>query len=139
MPDKQNRLSKFWHELKRRKVVSVIIVYATTAFILLQLANLFENILSLPPWFDKVILIALIIGFPIAIIFSWIFDVSSKGITKTESEPEEEALDALENPVSEKSIAVLPFQDMSPEKDQEYFCDGIAEEIINGLTHINEL
>src|SRR5665811_516725 len=85
MTEKQNKLNKFWKELKRRKVVGVIIVYATTAFILIQLANLLENTLNLPPWFDAVITIALIIGFPIAVIFSWVFDVSSKGIQKTDS------------------------------------------------------
>jgi len=148
MTDQPNKLNKFWHELKRRKVIGVIIVYVPTAFILMEAANLFEEALNLPSWFDTVITIALIIGFPIAIIFSWIFDVSSKGIIKTEPELslEKAPESKTEEKVSEErfshianSIAVLPFQDMSSEKDQEYFCDGIAEEIINALAHVSSL
>ena len=78
MPASQNKLNKFFQELKRRKVIAVIVVYATTAFILLELSSNLEESLNLPEWFDTVITVILIIGFPIAIVFSWIFDVSLK-------------------------------------------------------------
>ncbi len=138
MEEQQNKLTRFWHELKRRKVVAVIIVYATTAFILMQLADLLEESLHLPDWVTSLVTILLITGFPIAIIFSWIFDVSSKGITKTEPEPEKEPTKSNKS-ANEKSIVVLPFQNMSSDPEQEYFSDGIAEEIINSLTYISEL
>ncbi|MBT6006263.1 MAG: hypothetical protein HOG79_11125, partial [Prolixibacteraceae bacterium] len=88
MPEKQSKLSKFWQELKRRKVVRVIIVYATTAFILLQLISILIEPLHLPQWVMTLVIVLLGIGFPIAVIFSWIFDVTPTGIEVTHSTKE---------------------------------------------------
>jgi len=86
MPDHQNKLDKFWQQLKRRKVIRVIIVYATTAFILLQLVDLIKEPLNLPHWIMTFFIVLLLIGFPIAVIFSWIFDITPQGIEITESD-----------------------------------------------------
>ena len=144
MPGNPNKLVRFWQELKRRRVFNVIVVYATAAFIIIELvSNVFEPLL-LPEWTPTLVIVILAIMFPIALIFSWIFDVTFQGIKKTEPlasevQPEEvRSTSAIFAPF-DKSIAVLPFQDMSPNKDQEYFCDGITEEIINALTHIESL
>jgi len=134
MSNSPNKLAQLWQELRRRRVIHVIIVYATAAFVIIELVNNVFEPLSLPDWTPTMAIVILIIGFPFAIIFSWIFDVSAKGITRTENASTSDNLSIFEN-----SIAVLSFQDMSPEKNQEYFCDGIAEEIINALTHVESL
>jgi len=144
MPPSPNKLSRFWKELKRRRVIHVIIVYATAAFVIIELTSIVAPSLGLPDWTLNFIIILLCIGFPFAIIFSWIYDITLKGIRKTESI---ELADKKGKDVSasdkesrfENSIAVLPFEDMSPQKDQEYFCDGITEELINVLAHVESL
>ena len=139
-----NKLSQFWQELKRRRVIHVIIVYATSAFVIIELVNNVYETLNLPEWTPTLVILLLVVGFPIALIFSWIYDITLKGITKTEPVEQTRKKKKGNSPVDresrfENSIAVLPFQDMSPKKDQEYFCDGIAEEIINALARVESL
>ena len=85
MPANPNKLSQFWQELKRRKVVRVMIVYASAAFVIIELVNNVYETLNLPGWTPALILIILAIGFPLSIIFSWIFDVTPEGVKKTEA------------------------------------------------------
>ena len=81
----QSPLVKFWQELKRRKVMKVIIVYATMAFIVLQLLSILIEPLFLPDWVMTLVIVLLAIGFPIAIVFSWIFDITPTGLEVTQS------------------------------------------------------
>ncbi len=165
-----NKLSRIWQELKRRNVVRVITVYAGAAFVIIELINNITEPLRLPDWTPTFVIVLLAIGFPIVIIFSWIYDVHPKeGMVKTEPahklKTEEISKSfsswkiasyisfavivgliilnvvprANDKQIVDKSIAVLPFEDMSIEQDQEYFCDGIAEEIINSLTQLDNL
>jgi len=85
MPPGSNKLSQFWQELKRRKVIKVIAMYAGVAYILIELASNVAEPLHLPEWFPTFVILLLVIGFPITIILSWIFDVTPEGIKKTES------------------------------------------------------
>jgi tetratricopeptide (TPR) repeat protein len=85
MSESPNKMIRFWQELKRRKTGKIIIAYAATAFILLQLADILTPALLLPEWTTRLITLILIIGFPIAVIFSWVFDITPEGIKKTES------------------------------------------------------
>ncbi len=85
MPEQSNNPLNFWQELKRRKVIRVIIGYAATAFIIMEAGDIMLPRLGLPDWTVTFIIILLIVGFPIAIIFSWIFDITPEGVKKTES------------------------------------------------------
>ena len=88
MSQKPNKLSRFWQELKRRRVIHVIIVYATAAYVIIELINNVTEPLNLPEWTPTLIIIILFVGFPLAIIFSWIFDVTPEGIEKTKPSKE---------------------------------------------------
>jgi len=83
MPTNPNKLSQFWQELKRRRVVHVIVVYATAAFVILEAVDIIFPRLNFPDWTVTFVMILLAVGFPIALIFSWIFDVTPEGIEKT--------------------------------------------------------
>jgi tetratricopeptide (TPR) repeat protein len=83
MPNKPSNLGQFWQELKRRKVVRVIFVYAATSFVIMELVDIIEDPLLLPEWTLTLVIVLLSIGFPIAIIFSWIFDITPEGLKKT--------------------------------------------------------
>ncbi|RLE06439.1 MAG: hypothetical protein DRJ13_00130 [Bacteroidetes bacterium] len=84
MPGSPNRLIQFWQELKRRKVIRVMAMYAATAFIIMEAGDIMLPRLGLPDWTVTFIIILLIVGFPITIILSWIFDVTPEGVKKTE-------------------------------------------------------
>ncbi len=84
MPGSPNRLIQFWQELKRRKVIKVMAMYAATAFIIIEAGDIMLPRLGLPDWTVTFIIILLIVGFPITIILSWIFDVTPEGVRKTE-------------------------------------------------------
>jgi hypothetical protein len=75
MPGNPNKLSQFWQELKRRRVIHVIIVYATASYVIIELVTNIAEPLNLPEWTSTLIIALLAIGFPIAIIYSWIFDI----------------------------------------------------------------
>lgn len=83
MARKTNHRGGFWHELKRRKVYNVITIYAGTAFIILQVASLVKDPLHLPDWTLGLVIVLLCIGFVLAVFFSWVYDITSKGLVRT--------------------------------------------------------
>jgi len=85
MTTNPNKLSHLWRELKRRKVIQVIVVYATAAFMILEAVEMVFTRLNFPDWTISFVMILLAIGFPLAIIFSWIFDYTPTGIMKTKT------------------------------------------------------
>ena len=82
MSENPNKLVQFWQELKRRRVVHVIIVYSTAAFVIIELVNNIFEPLHLPDWTPTFAIIVLVIGFPLALIFSWIFDITNEGVKR---------------------------------------------------------
>ena len=167
-----NKLSRFWQELKRRKVIHVITVYAGAAFVIIELVNNITEPLRLPEWTPALVIILLAIGFPIVIIVSWIYDVHPEGgLIKTE--PADKVKPEEEHPSSNgwkiasyisfvvivglivlnifggnrgprldkslaKSIAVLPFENMSDNSEFAYLGDAMTDEIIMQLYKIHE-
>jgi len=132
-------MRNFFAELKRRKVYSVAVAYAVAGWALAQ------GIAQVFPVFDisnlvvRLIVLLIVLGFPVALILSWFFDLTRYGIVRTPDRPEIE-IDVV-RPIgsNEKSIAVLPFADLSSAKDHDYFSDGIAEEILAALAKIEGL
>jgi adenylate cyclase len=99
MPQKPNKLSRFWQELKRRRVIHVITVYASASFVIIDLVGNLKEPLNLPPLLPTILIIILAVGFPLAVLLSWIYDLTSEGIEKTKplSEIREEKRTAVPN------------------------------------------
>lgn len=171
-------MEKLFRELRRRSVFRVAGVYAVIGWLLVQVAVALETALEMPAWFDAVVTSLLLIGFPIALILAWAFELTPAGMVRTaplganETAPEtgrkldyvllaglglvailvvgdrflpspartarhDSGMSAAD--LSDKSIAVLPFADMSAEGDQGYFADGLSEELLNALSKITDL
>jgi adenylate cyclase len=119
----------FLEELKRRKVIRVVVAYVIVGWLLIQVAETTFAPMGLPDWSLTLVIVLVVLGLPLAAILAWGFDITPDGIEKTADAVTPEGL----------SIAVLPFPDMSAEKDQEHFCDGLTEELLNVLTRIPKL
>jgi TolB-like protein len=176
-------------ELKRRNVFKVSIAYSVASWLLLQIVDLVLENINAPDWVMQVFMLGLAVGFPIAVILAWAFEITPDGVklekdvgpgqsigTETGkqlnrgiimimsvaivllltdrfrdeafTEPEEikvttENTNEQENSSdvvqANKSIAVLPFRDMSSAQDQGYFGEGIAEELLNALVKVDGL
>lgn len=122
--------SNILSELRRRGVYPVVAAYAVVAWIVLQIAEVTFEPLQFPDWVMQALIAIVVLGFPVSVILAWFFDFSFRGITIDRG-----AASVDDGP----SIAVLPFTDMSVEQDQGYFCDGVAEEILNALARIEQL
>lgn len=136
---------KLFSDIKRRKVIQGVIAYAVAGWLILQLAIALESSLELPSYVDRYVTMTVIAGFPVAILVSWFFDISLGGVKAADAaspaprDVTETASIIEKKPTTKNSIAVLPFVDMSPDKDQGYLGDGVAEEILNALVQVTPL
>ena len=118
--------------MKRRKVARVIFTYLIVGWLLIQIADVTIEPLHLPEWSGTLVIWLVGLGFPIAIVLAWVLDVTPAGVKVTGPA---EASDAP----SDASVAVLPFINMSGNADNEYFSDGLSEELLNLLTRLQSL
>ena len=135
---------RIYSELKRRRVIRVGMYYAIGGWVLLQIGEVTFEPLELPAWAMRSLIYTVVSGFPMALVLAWFFDLTRQGIKRdpfdletlagkhSDFEPAM-AVDGI------PSIAVLPFADLSEEQDQGYFCEGVAEAILNALTRVKNL
>ena len=131
MTEEKSGASGFLEEIKRRKVFRVAVAYLIVGWVLIQVADVTSGPLRLPEWSNTFVIWLVALGFPIALTLAWIFDVTPSGIKVTGSADEESSPQ-----VSDASIAVLPFLNMSGDPDNEYFSDGLSEELLNLLARL---
>src|SRR6266487_4389693 len=156
-------MSGFFEEVQRRKVYRVAAAYIIAAGFIIQIGSAVFPAWELPNWAFRLVVVLLLIGFPIALILAWAYDVTPQGIraTPTTSAPGAHRrrnlimLIATGVVVSaaagffllprasarkiDKSIAVLPFQNLSDEKENAFFADGIQDDILTNLSKIGDL
>ena len=173
-------IGNFFAELKRRNVYKVAVAYAVVGWLLIQITTQVFPIFEIPNWALRLIVLAIIVGFPIALVMAWAFELTPEGLKRTEDvDPFDSrsgqvlaaqtrtkshawifvviiagvmslglfflgrftapSKQSAANEVSSKSIAVLPFVNMSSDKEQEYFSDGLSEELLNQLAQVPQL
>jgi TolB-like protein/Flp pilus assembly protein TadD len=169
----------FLTELKRRKVYRVAAAYAIVAWLLIQAASILFPTFEAPSWVMKVFVTAVILGFPVALILAWAFELTPEGIRRAEevapresktpkagrkwtaivvaaavlaaallafqfartrsSATSESPKQTTPAPSMDKSVAVLPFENLSSDKENAFFAQGIQDEIITTLSRISGL
>src|SRR6266851_5321258 len=159
-------MTGFFEELQRRKVYRVAAAYVIGGGFIIQMVSAAFPAWELPNWSQRLVIALILAGFPIALIFAWIFDVTPSGIERTSK------MEARTQPMSrrrrnvillgmaglvvsaaagffilpraaahkiDKSIAVLPFENLSDEKENAYFADGIQDDVLTNLSKISDL
>ncbi|HET9800805.1 MAG TPA: hypothetical protein VFP82_03890, partial [Chthoniobacterales bacterium] len=163
----------FYAELKRRNVYKVAVAYAVVGWLLVQVATQVFPFLEIPNWVVRLVIALVAIGFPIALVIAWAFELTPEGLKRTEDadlavlarQPRKRAWIFVvivgaafsiglffigrytgrntESPIRTelpaKSIAVLPFENLSDEKTAAYFADGIQDQILTKLASIADL
>ncbi len=167
----------FWSELKRRNVAKAAIAYAAIGWLLIEVSSAIFPIYKAPDWVLQVLVTTILLGFPVALVLSWVFDVTPGGVVRTddvagdpsarawsrrrldviiavaliaaiavfiadrmlETSAPNETADATPPVAAMTSLAVLPFVNLSGDPEQEYFADGLTEELLSRLAQVPDL
>jgi TolB-like protein len=130
----------FFAELKRRKVYSLAIGYVVGGWALAQGIAQVLPVFDIPNWVVRLLVVLIVLGFPVALTLSWFFDFTRYGIVRTPDRAPQARIDAVDPSTSqERSIAVLPFKDLSAGPERDYLGEGIAEEILTALSKVDNL
>src|SRR5216117_2893894 len=159
------RIDNFFSELKRRKVFKVGAAYLIVAWLAVQAASIGFPAFDAPPWALRIFILIALLGFPIAVVMAWVFDITREGV-KLDSQtsgskglfgvaallivlalgwyfygqPSFRKGDMTTPAVADRnSIAVLPFTNISGKADEDYFSDGMTEELLNVLAKVPQL
>src|SRR5881227_3553321 len=175
------KIDNFFAELKRRNVYKVAVAYAVVAWLTIQAASIFLPAFNAPQWAMQIVILILVVGFPIALAFSWAFEITPEGIVRESEVAADESIahhtgrkivgltivvavvaagllvfqlirartwserqsnGSTSGPggtIANKSIAVLPFDNLSGDPQNAYFSEGIQDEILTRLAKIAEL
>ena len=180
-------MGKLFSELKRRNLFRIAALYLVGGWVILQVADVLFGLLEVPGWSLRLVAGLLLLGFPVALVFAWVYEITPEGLKPAHAVAPEQSISSqtgrklntvitvvlvaavllligdrvlqrktpadspatvavssqtsanLEGNAStpqKQSVAVLPFVDMSPAKDQEYFTDGLTENLLNGLAQV---
>ncbi len=161
-------LKKFFAELQRRNVYRVAVAYGVVGWLLIQIATQVFPFFDIPSWAIRMVVVVLLLGFPVALIIAWIYELTPQGLQRTDelgpAQPVRHGLGrridfviigvlvaviavmvwpylrrTSQADLPRKSIAILPFLDLSETRDQEYLSDGVTEQIIDSLAHLHGL
>src|SRR5881398_2577107 len=164
-------LGNFFAELKRRNVYKVAIAYGVVAWLLIQIATQVFPFFEIPNWVVRLVVLVIVIGFPVALIIAWAFELTPEGLKRTETADAEHSAgrsrkrtciyvviiagaisiglfflgrytSSKQNAGAElpgKSIAVLPFDNLSRDPDNAYFAEGVQDEILTRLAKVADL
>lgn len=159
---------KFFVELQRRNVYRVAIAYGVVGWLLVQIATQLFPVFEIPNWGARMVVVIVLLGFPVALVLGWAYELTPEGLQRADEVLTQESIarrtgskfyfviigvllaviavmafqhyrKGTPNDIAQKSIAILPFIDLSQTKEQDYFSDGITEQIINSLAHVHGL
>ncbi len=141
-------VKKFLSELYKRGLFQTATAYLISAWAIAKIAELGTAKFAAPEWVMQAVLTALFIGFPVVLALSWLYDFKALALSFDDGDGEFEKPDAniaglirasSKTAPAEKSIAVLPFVNMSADPENEFFADGLSEQLLNMLAKIPEL